>query len=146
MQLNSLGKFFKTWYPAILMMIIIFIFSSFASTESDRQSGLVVNVLTLIFPDAKDLEFTVKLVRKTAHFTEYALLGFLSARAFGLSNHHPLHSIWLSALYATSDEIHQYFVPGRSMQFTDILIDSAGATFGALLYFITHKKALKRAG
>ena len=36
-------------------------------------------------------------------------------------------------LYAISDEIHQIFVPGRSGQFSDVLLDSAGAVIGAFV-------------
>lgn len=37
------------------------------------------------------------------------------------------------ALYAASDEFHQLFVPGRSGQISDVLLDSAGVCFGVLL-------------
>ena len=38
---------------------------------------------------------------------------------------------WLTGtLYAVTDEIHQYFVPGRSCEFRDICIDSAGVLCG----------------
>lgn len=39
------------------------------------------------------------------------------------------------ALYACSDELHQYFVPGRSCRFFDVCVDSTGAFFGALLFW-----------
>lgn len=39
------------------------------------------------------------------------------------------------ALYACSDELHQYFVPGRSCKFFDVCVDSTGAFFGALLFW-----------
>lgn len=42
--------------------------------------------------------------------------------------------IWISlivgVLYASSDEIHQYFVPGRSARVFDVMIDSAGVCLG----------------
>lgn len=39
------------------------------------------------------------------------------------------------ALYACSDELHQYFVPGRSCRFFDVCVDSAGAFCGALVFW-----------
>lgn len=39
------------------------------------------------------------------------------------------------ALYACSDELHQYFVPGRSCRFFDVCVDSTGAFCGALLFW-----------
>ncbi|MDO4967654.1 MAG: VanZ family protein [Candidatus Saccharibacteria bacterium] len=140
MQLKTLGKFFKTWYPVLLMMVIIFIFSSFPATQSDEQSGLIVNTLTKVFPELGQVKPLVTIIRKSAHFIEYAFLGFFSARAFKLSGHNPFHSIWLSALYAAMDEFHQTFISGRSGEFRDILVDTFGAGFGASIYFLTHRK------
>ena len=49
------------------------------------------------------------------------------------------------ALYACSDEFHQYFVPGRSCKFFDVCVDSTGAFFGALLFWgIFHLRKQKR--
>ncbi len=49
------------------------------------------------------------------------------------------------ALYACSDEFHQYFVPGRSCKFFDVCVDSTGAFFGALFFWgIFHLWERKR--
>lgn len=49
------------------------------------------------------------------------------------------------ALYACSDELHQYFVPGRSCKFFDVCVDSTGAFFGALFFWgIFHLWERKR--
>ena len=66
---------------------------------------------------------------KLAHFTEYALLGFLLGRGTG---NVPL-AFALAALYGVSDEVHQAFVPGREASVFDWLADAAGALIGALL-------------
>ena len=54
---------------------------------------------------------------------------------------------WLIAtLYAVSDEFHQYFIPGRSCQVGDVMIDSAGACVGVLVVMgIVHLLGRKRA-
>jgi VanZ family protein len=141
MELKSLGKFFRIWYPSILMMILIFIMSSFAAADSDRQSGLIVNALTFAFPELKDIGFLVNIVRKTAHFIEYAIFGFFTARAFKLSNSSPFFAIIFCGIYAATDEYHQTFTPGRSGEVGDVFLDTAGATFGAFIYwFFTRKK------
>lgn len=74
-------------------------------------------------------------VRKTAHFTEYAILGFLLTGAASLSIGWKsfLYPGITGVLYAASDEFHQLFVPGRSGQISDVLLDSAGVCFGVLL-------------
>lgn len=131
----------KTWYPVIVMMVIIYIMSSFVAADSDKQSGLIINALSTIFPDINPDGIIVAIVRKSAHFTEYALLGFFTARALRLSKKSPWFSIAIAAIYATTDEVHQSFVPGRSCEFCDILIDTAGATVGASIYWLfNHKK------
>ena len=131
----------KTWYPVIVMMVIIYIMSSFVAADSDKQSGLIINALSTIFPDINPDGIIVTIVRKSAHFTEYTLLGFFTARALRLSKKSSWFSIAIAAIYATTDEVHQSFVPGRSCEFGDILIDTAGATVGASIYWLfNHKK------
>ena len=176
--------------PALLFFQILFIFtmSSFGHTSSDAQSNLFVDFIAQNFPHVRhglennliSLNTLIFLVRKTAHFTEYAILGslfFLNLRNRLKSNNTltensklqttktlakknpntqltktiakkaPLNSvkyalamsITLSFLYACTDEIHQIFVPGRSAQFRDILIDTLGASFGATITYLTIK-------
>ena len=76
-------------------------------------------------------------VRKTAHAMEYAVLGLLTAGAYirrGTSIRKGILVPWgIAALYAASDEFHQLFVPGRSGQVSDVVLDSAGVLAGVLL-------------
>ena len=131
----------------ILQMCFIFIMSSFGHNSSDAQSNLFVDFIAQNFPHVRhglennliSLNTLIFLVRKTAHFTEYAILGalfYLNFIHFPRLNRHfkkILLPIIFSFLYACTDEIHQIFVPGRSSQFRDILIDTLGASFGCLL-------------
>jgi hypothetical protein len=70
------------------------------------------------------------LLRKLAHAAEYAILGALLLRATGRA----WLALALGALYATSDEIHQTFVPGRKGRPLDVAIDVAGLAIGVLLW------------
>ncbi len=66
------------------------------------------------------------LLKKTAHVSVYAVLGWLYARGWG-AGWRP----WAAAvLYAISDEVHQAFVPGRHPWAVDVLLDSLGAALG----------------
>lgn len=76
-------------------------------------------------------------VRKTAHFTEYLVLGCMSAQAFD-----PRKTVSRGALFAAAmlcvlvpsiDETIQLFVPGRAGQITDVLLDCCGAATGIAL-------------
>ena len=139
----------KFLLPALLIfqMLFIFIMSPFGHTSSDAQSNLFVDFIAQNFPHVRhdlknnliSLSTLVFLVRKTAHFTEYAILGalfYLNLIQFPKLNSRIkklLLPILFSFLYAITDEIHQIFVPGRSAQFRDVLIDTLGASFGCLL-------------
>ncbi len=50
-----------------------------------------------------------------------------------LKNNLEFFSILISALFAISDEFHQYFIPGRSAEFGDILADLTGIFIGFVL-------------
>jgi VanZ family protein len=73
-------------------------------------------------------------VKKTAHVIEYGILATLIYRALINSNvsnkKAMLYSVALAFLYGATDEFHQSFTPGRGPKFTDVLID----TFGASLF------------
>ena len=74
-------------------------------------------------------------LRKAAHFTLYAMLGFSLTGVF--QHQRRLHkipaAIIVSAIFAALDELHQHFVEGRGPQVTDVLLDTAGAATGTLL-------------
>lgn len=76
---------------------------------------------------------------KVYHAIEYAILGFLLQRALFFQNNQLFKKYaggftWLlGSLYAISDEIHQYFVPGRSADVADALADIAGLSIILLL-------------
>ena len=137
----------------IFQMLFIFVMSSFGPDSSNAQSNFFVNLISGLVPNLKtntsasafDLKTLVFFVRKTAHFTEYAILGLL----FYLNlNHHSSQkqspklftlAILFSALYACTDEFHQLFVPGRTGQPFDVLVDTLGATFGCLVVLAAQK-------
>jgi len=84
------------------------------------------------------------IVRKIAHFTLYSILGILIFNILRdskklTSRKQILISLLFTALYATTDELHQLFISGRSGQLRDILIDSTGGLTGILLLFFARK-------
>jgi VanZ family protein len=99
-----------------------------------------------LFPNTSpDTLAVVHLVtRKIAHFTEYAILGFLAARAFRTSPQPALRQRWflicagLIVVYALMDEYHQSFVPSRTASIYDSMIDMAG---GLTALLIVRKRA-----
>lgn len=135
----------------IINCLVIFKFSSEQSEKSDNRSGVVVEKIIELNPENKKLspeeiekkkERIVTPVRKTAHFSIYTCLGVLlytfSKTFKGKEKVKVLVSILLAFLYACSDELHQYFVPGRSSEFRDVCIDTCGAIFGIIVVFLMY--------
>ncbi len=133
---------------SILMMITIFLFSSQNAEDSTEQSldvGMSIGKFTVKnfdeLPKEEQISFAKKIdhfVRKTAHFTEYAFLGFLLSGFYMSLKKRKISKMMLTAwitgtLYAVTDEIHQLFVPGRSCQAFDVVIDSSGVLTGVLV-------------
>ena len=114
---------------------MIFLFSSQPGEESSKISNDLI-------------------IRKLGHFSEYMTLGFFSfsylSNLFIENNNIKdfkktgILSFLFSIIYASSDEFHQTFVPGRDGNIVDVLIDSSGSLVGILLssilYFLVMKK------
>lgn len=122
-------------------MAIIFTMSSFNSIESANQSNYIVNIISNVL-NINNIELLSFIIRKLAHFTEYLILGFLTINMLDKNDISKkyLISILICIIYATSDEIHQIFVPGRTCQIKDILIDSIGSITGIYLYKLISKR------
>ncbi|NFT07702.1 MULTISPECIES: VanZ family protein [Clostridium] len=134
------------WILLILWMIIIFVMSNQPAVISDKQSGLVITTLTNLGIDMNGIfgELANFIVRKTAHFLEYMILGILILNVLKIQYTRKktmLLGIVLVFLYACSDEIHQLFVKGREGAFRDVVIDTLGGTFG--IFVISKLKALR---
>ncbi len=130
----------------IVWMGVIFFFSSQNGEESSGLSDTIVRAVIELFCPSFDgmpageqqhiLESVSFIVRKTAHFTEYAILAVL-CMLFTLT-YEGVHwktaagAVLFCALYAVTDEFHQGFVADRSPQLRDVCIDTAGALMGAL--------------
>lgn len=156
------------WVAAIIWMVVIFVFSNKDADASGKQSGFWGMALGRIvysdfdeWPEEDRMAFAERVdfpIRKAAHATEYAVLGFLLAGAFGDSVERRWRRltagqveqkgatrpqmewfigvivVWaFASLYGVTDEIHQSFVPGRACQVRDMVIDSAGALIGVVI-------------
>ena len=117
--------------------------SSANSTESDNQSGVIVNIISNIF-NINNIELLSFIIRKLAHLTEYLILGLLVYNLIKQYNKKWYISLIICILYAISDEIHQGFTPGRNPQIFDVFIDNIGSIMGiSLLRFIIKSKKIK---
>lgn len=150
-KMNKTTKRILRFVPLVIMMAVIFFFSAMEGDESsDTSSRFLQPIINLVEGithhdmNRSTIESLHWLIRKAAHFTEYAIFGIMALFAFnGLFK----KKIWLiivpeiiSFLYALSDEFHQYFVPGRYASFGDVMIDSSGALVGILIVGAIIKK------
>jgi VanZ family protein len=112
---------FYFWLPAVVYMGVIFYLSSFS--QSDTSFPLPDYVL---------------------HMGEYFLLSLLLIRAVRKGLFQPETAFeWFMGIvfpffYGILDEIHQYFVPGRTADIRDVLLDLIGATLGYLFILFIH--------
>lgn len=144
------------WILVLLWMIVIFSFSNADGYNSTSKSKEVTyKIVDTIEKKKTELEKKAKVeklhprVRKIAHAIEYAILCILlilALEATNISN----NRVYLTALltcivYALTDEVHQLFISGRTGELKDIIIDTAGATIGLLIYDFIYKmkEALK---
>src|SRR5699024_9669514 len=98
----------------------------------------VIHILPSMLPlMSVDEELFHHFIRKSAHFTAYLLLGMLVLHALRKPSRKGCTVAFLiSLLYAISDEFHQLFVPGRSGEIRDVVIDSMGAATGIGVYML----------
>ncbi|HEY6121422.1 MAG TPA: VanZ family protein [Pyrinomonadaceae bacterium] len=137
----------KRYLPLVVWITVISIAST--SEFSGANTSRIIRPLVLwLFPETSEatLQTIHFVVRKLAHFTEYAILGFLAARAFSTSSLRTLKRRWfpialfLIVIYALLDEYHQSFVPSRTASIYDSMIDSIGGVAGLLIYARRRKE------
>ena len=133
------------WIAVGIVAGMIFWFSAQdGATSGQLSGGITEKVVVVVEPDYDSLpepeqqtlfDAVQFAVRKSAHFSEYALLGFLlrllcasyALRRGGLVS-------WLCGTgYAATDELHQWVVAARSAMWQDVCLDSSGVLAGVLL-------------
>ncbi len=134
-----------SWMAVALWMLLIFRLSSQVAVKSNGMSmgitDFIINIFNKLFHSEISGSGSLNhIVRKTAHFMAYLILGILSFNALKISCmgswRRPAFSLGLCVLYAISDELHQVFVSGRSGQASDVFIDSLGAGIGIAIFLL----------
>jgi VanZ family protein len=130
-SLKAIKRFLWYWLPPLAWMGMLFYLS--AQPDVPQPSG----------------PFLQQLYEKGGHAFAYAILAWLYLRALRPHIHNRttlyLVSAGLAALYALSDEYHQTFVPGRSGDLMDLVVDGAGICGAMLLsWWLERRRALRR--
>lgn len=132
-----------------LTFIAIFNFSNQDGQASSGLSKKVARKIVDVFPYTKNLSEKTKnkiveksqpIIRKGAHLSIYTLVGILIMSFISTYKTHLkykfLISILVGLIYASSDEIHQSFIPGRTASVIDVGIDTTGVLLGIILVLI----------
>ena len=135
---------------------MIFNFSNQDSEKSGSASQKVTEAITKDIKAIKELNKNEKarvidkiedVIRKIAHFSLYALVGFLLMSlliTYNINEKNKIIStVTIGAIYAISDEFHQSFVSGRSGQVSDVFLDTLGVTVGGLFILLIIKTVKK---
>lgn len=132
------------WIVLIGWMLLIFFMSNQPADISTKQSDLVIKLLSVIGIDLNTHlgELASFAVRKVAHFTEYFILYYFAisvCKYYVDIKKARIYCLFVVLGYAISDEIHQYFIPGRAMAIRDVAIDFSGGVVGFIVNWITYK-------
>ena len=142
-------------FCAVILMFVIFKFSSQNGSSSSKTSGEFIYKLSEFFIGNFSYEKKLALinslqffVRKSAHFFVYFVLGVFVFGFFSTYSFKTKISVAVSfivcLLYSVSDEIHQLLVFERSGEFRDVLIDTSGSVFGIMIFYLILSKILRR--
>jgi len=118
-----------------------------------RRYGVTMAWAALLFvlSSIPDLALPVEVFSwddKIHHALAYTPLGWLLLRSIVWKS--PARrrdfrlAILIGGLYGMCDELHQHFVPGRFMDWTDAAADTAGVIFGGWIFFLWHERQIKR--
>ncbi len=163
------GKISKTagcwllflWMLSFAQYNLILAYSATPAKESAAESRWVSKKITKALDGVfKSKKFSTntklvanihRIIRKVAHFVIYFILGFLMFMFFYVAADADIQKALGVALLvclvgAAFDEVSQLFVPGRSGQIKDVVLDFSGSCCGCLLFcglVLKHKKRLK---
>lgn len=138
----------------LIVSIIIYLFSNQAGIKSINTSDKFASKIIDKVCEVTNKEITPKekkklivktrfTVRKIAHFTLYFTLGIIVYLLLISLNvkHSIILSIVICFLFGCIDEIHQYFVPGRTARIYDCIVDTLGSMASIyILYFFRKIK------
>ena len=145
----------RLWrYGPVLAWACFVLFASSSSFSASNTSRIIRPLLLWLFPDISEASLASVhfLVRKAAHFSEYAVLALLAARAFRTSHREQLRRLWWLAAFALVvcvalvDEFHQSFLPSRTGTIYDSLLDTAGGATALACAALWPSLRRRRAG
>jgi len=146
----------------ILIILLLFLFGvifRFSNQNGEQSTGISREITEKVTENVELIQkleepekerallHTEVIIRKLAHFSLYTLVGILVMvllKLYSLNEKKRiLYSFCIGVIYAMSDEIHQLFIPERTGQRTDVLIDSCGVAIGIMTVIVISKLIVK---
>lgn len=137
------------WVPVLLWMAVIYLLSAQPAEASNGLSTDLTGKLLFIAEklgllhagasnDTNIMDGFNNFLRQFAHGFAYFILSLFVMNAFRIGGRKLTASVlpvfFICAAYALSDELHQFFVPGRATQFVDFMTDCDGVLSALVLY------------
>lgn len=159
LRLRGFRGWLLIWLPCLIAAFVI-ANESTARFSAENTSNNLRPIFQLLFGHVSDEVWSIshKIFRKSGHFCGYGLVCLTFVRAWllrlGCLADLP-QSIWrrraaglgllCAFLVASADEYHQTFLPSRTGQFSDVLIDTSGGVLAcALVWAIVWRKEQHR--
>lgn len=137
MKMKFNKKLIISYALLVAWALVIFILSSEGHEASSGRSDLIVEYVKAVSGSNLSQDVLTFITRKAAHTIAYFIFGILAynvIRQYKLTGRRTvLVSTAIVLGYALSDEFHQLFVPGRSGELRDVLIDTTAGVGGVLL-------------
>ena len=128
----------KLWLAltaTVLWLWFIYARSARPAEVSHEESEAVLGLLLRLFPN-----ISLYTVRKLAHFVEYFILGGLLWLDWRLLGRGPvLLPLGAGLVFAAGDEYLQTFIPGRSGELADVLLDFSGVALATALLWLIRR-------
>jgi len=142
---NSALPIIGYWGVVFGWMAVISLMSTepFSASNTNRY---IDPLLRFFFPSLRpaDFVFAHTVIRKTAHFVEFFILGSLLYWASRRGRWPRWRAAWMmqalivAVLYSLIDEFHQAFVPNRTPSLFDSGVDSLGAGVSQVFIYLRH--------
>lgn len=147
-------KILLYFIPALIVTLIIFTLSSRDIETSNAESGQVTQTIANLFGSSSDegadgeasimpLDILNLYIRSLAHVIEFGGLGLMIILGCLLAKFSQRHLIIVTltwgAVVALSDELIQYFTPGRTCDILDMTKDVIGIILALVFAYVVKK-------
>lgn len=146
-KMPSRAFLIASWAFVALMLVLIFFMSSRSGEMLNTGSGIISIVRDALIAASTSLFGHPVDVSPIGHFAEFFLLGLALANALRLSlpsRKATMCAILIASAYGVTDELHQIFVPGRTCDPMDWLVDTIAAALAAALFALIVRLKRKR--